>query len=104
MEKLKQFNLVNFLMEAVEQDRAVMVEMSTGNHVFGTVQLIDQVGPYPTVQIWRGKDDAPVICILAHIVTIGWQEPDDIHKSKKRVKDDIGTLKLEGGGTVAFEE
>jgi len=84
------FSFINFLLEAVEQDRAVMVQMSTGQYEFGTVQLIDQQGPCPSFQIWRGKDDSPVICIFSHVVTVGWQEPEDIYQAKKKSPDQQG--------------
>jgi hypothetical protein len=68
MERMKQFNLLNWLMEAVENNHAVQLDTWTGVAI-GHIELIDTQGPFPSVFI-KHKDAANGVgVVLSHVMT-----------------------------------
>jgi len=76
VQKLKSFSVTNFLMAALENQKQIMVELSTDRVIFGAVVFTDLQGPWPSFQISRGQSDPPVICFLSQTVSLQWETTD----------------------------
>ena len=83
IKKFEMFSLTNFLMQAVQNDKPLMIGVSTGNHVFGKVSYIDTQGPWPSIQVVQ-EEEPPVVLVIAHIISVQVDRAAELVESRKK--------------------